>query len=222
MSSSYIFSLLQLHPIFPQTWCMRQKHYGSSVQIQIMIGEMLKGTHILVHCKSNQMDFRSRMSITQVTTVQGSAPVPHKKKVLFDFQQGRAPSLWSFLRLNGLPLGLFASFSHPKHMKCRLIVDFQFPVGTDLSGCLSLPVSPAMNRWPLRGLVSSGSNDRLLIPDINPCMVSSSLHTTRLLLSTPISYGKIHPALVSTFNCFKFPSQGAVDHTKWLTAPKSF
>lgn len=176
------------------------------------------------------MDFKSRMSITQVTTVQGSTPVPHKKKVLFDFQQGRAPSIWSFLRLNGLPLGLFASFSHYKHMKCRLIVDFQFPVGRDVSGCLSLPVSPAMNRWPLWGLVSSGSNDRLLIPDINPYMVSSSLHTTHVffyhntnILRKNISCTGFHSkeSKCLLLNSFKFPSQGDVDHTKWLTAPKS-
>lgn len=52
-------------------------------------------------------------AIPEVPAVQGSALVPHKKKALFDFQQGQALSLWSlrvFLGMDGLPLGLFASF----------------------------------------------------------------------------------------------------------------
>lgn len=54
-----------------------------------------------------------RGSVTQVPTGQGSALVPHKEKVLFDFQQGQALSVWSlrvFPGMGGLPLGLFASF----------------------------------------------------------------------------------------------------------------
>lgn len=95
--------------------------------------------------------FKPRVSLTRVTVVQLCLT---RRRFCLISNRVRRLELACFPSSEWTPTRFACFFSHSKHMKFRLIVDSEFPVGTNVSSCFPLAVSPAMNRWPLQGLPS--------------------------------------------------------------------
>lgn len=109
----------------------------------------------LLLTKPPPLYFKPRVSITQVTMVAVVGwHLTRRRSCLISNRVRLCLELACFPQSEWTPAGFACFFSQSKHMKFRLIVDSEFPVGTNVSRCLSLVVRTVINRWPLQGLPS--------------------------------------------------------------------